>query len=69
MADEEEYLQLKDLRISLDHEALEVDGNFSFCLWLYLPNSAQPSSIIIHQVCISSKSIVFFCYTILTNIC
>ena len=50
MADEEEYLQLKDLRIGLDHEALEDESDFSLCLWLYLPSSAPPSSVIIRQV-------------------
>lgn len=51
MADEEEYLQLRDLKIGLDHESLEGESDFSLCLWLYFSASASPSSIIICQVC------------------
>lgn len=50
MADEEEYLQLRDLKIGLDHESLEGESDFSLCLWLYLSASARLSSIIIRQM-------------------
>lgn len=45
---EEEYLMLKDLRVSL--EEVEEEGAFSLCLWIYLLNSTRSPATIIRQV-------------------
>lgn len=47
---EEEYLMLKDLRVSL--EEVEEEGAFSLCLWIYLLNSTRSNTTIIRQVLI-----------------
>ncbi|KAG1362086.1 SH2 domain-containing protein A [Cocos nucifera] len=57
---EEDYSQLRDLRVSLDQVGEDGEGRgdgggdggsgFSLCLWLYLSSSARPSSVILRQV-------------------
>nr|XP_019705286.1 SH2 domain-containing protein A isoform X3 [Elaeis guineensis] len=57
---EEDYSQLRDLRISLNRggeggkgggeEDGDSDSGFSLCFWLYLSSSARPSSVILRQM-------------------
>lgn len=54
--EKKDYCLLEDLRLEIDGE----QGSFSFCFWLYLPNSTTFPATIIHQV--SNYSFSFFIY-------
>ncbi|XP_039117364.1 SH2 domain-containing protein A-like isoform X2 [Dioscorea cayenensis subsp. rotundata] len=46
----EDYSELKDLRLVLDQEAINLENGFALCFWIYFSGSTRPSSLILRQV-------------------
>ena len=62
------YLGLRDVRVELDPGVARGGGEggtgggggggFAICFWLYLSDSAGPSSVILHQVRLDSTHLL-----------